>query len=71
MLLTDKERLELEGLKAKQESRSFPLMQYQYDRLIFLRKKELLYCCSNPNCTGYSGTEAETVCPKCGANLIV
>ncbi len=36
MLLTDKEILELEKLKAKQGDRNFPLMPREYDRLVFL-----------------------------------
>ena len=70
MKLTEREQQErtyLEGLKA---SRTIPMMQKDQDRLRYLNTKEFHNCCSNPRCTGYEGTEKETICPKCKSKLV-
>lgn len=69
MALTDKELKELECLRNLQSSRTIPLMQESYDRLIYLQKKQCDNMCSNPSCEGYEGSENEKVCPKCKSLL--
>ena len=69
MKLTEQEQQEityLEGLKA---SRTIPMMQKNQYRLRYLKVKEFHNCCSNPHCTGYEGTEEETICHKCKSKL--
>jgi len=69
MKLTEQEQQEityLEGLKA---SRTIPMMQKNQYRLRYLNAKEFHNCCSNPHCTGYEGTEEETICHKCKSKL--
>ena len=70
MKLTDQEQQEksyLEGLKA---SRTIPMMQKDQGRLRYLNAKEFHNCCSNPQCTGYEGTEQETICKNCRRKLV-
>ncbi len=70
MKLTEKEeqeRIYLEGLKS---SRTIVMMQNDQDRLKFLNAKEFHNCCPNPQCTGYDGSDIETICPICNSNLI-
>ena len=68
MKLDDKEQQEINLLHEMQRS-NMPLSPFRYDRLIYLHRKEFHNCCSNPKCTGYEGTEIETICPKCQSEL--
>jgi hypothetical protein len=69
MKLTEKEQQERKYLQEQKQSRTIPMMQEAQDRLRYLNKKEFHNHCSNPRCTGYEGTEEETICPKCKSKL--
>jgi hypothetical protein len=69
MKLTEQEQQEKAYLMDLKASRTIPMMQKDQDRLRFLNAKEFHNCCSNHHCTGYQGTEEETICPKCHRKL--
>jgi len=68
MDLTNEEQQEVNYLRELQQG-YIPMMQKQQDRLKYLNQKEFHNGCSNVSCTGYTGTEDETNCPKCGSEL--
>ena len=70
IIFTKQDERELERLREKQASSSFPLMQKQYERVKYLEKKKWHNKCFNPRCSGYEAKEEEEIlCPKCGMNL--
>jgi hypothetical protein len=69
MKLTIAEIKEQQQLEEIKHSSSRLMTQEQWDRLSFLRKKEFLNCCFNPKCTGYEGSDSETICPICNSKL--
>jgi len=69
MKLTERENQEIDYLRGLQQSRTIPMMQGDQNRLKYLNQKEFHNCCSKPSCTGYTGSESETKCIKCGADL--
>lgn len=69
MKLTDSELNEIMMLRAYQKSSRYPMSQEQFDRLKYLRWKEVHNCCSNPQCIGYEGEDHEFVCPYCKHRL--
>lgn len=74
MKLTEEERKEFNHLYSIKDS-VIPLTQEQFERLRYLRKKEIHNNCSNPmcgghgGCEGHEGTEDEMICPNCGYRL--
>jgi hypothetical protein len=69
MELSNKEQQEVNYLRELLQSRTIPMMQKDQDRLQYLNRKEFHNECSNVSCTGYTGTEEETICTKCKSKL--
>jgi hypothetical protein len=69
MKLTTQEQHELDCLREYKKSRTIHMTQLQRERLLYLNRKDVRNCCSNPHCAGYEGKENENICPKCGSNL--
>lgn len=69
MKLTTSEQDELNRLIDMKSSKT-AMMQYQFERMNYLKFKSLKNTCPNTRCIGYDGSDLDVVCPNCGRMLI-
>lgn len=66
-MITNKEAIELSFLLQKRDRGR--MRRTNYERMRELTEKMNHNACLNASCSGYQGTEIETICPKCEHKL--